>query len=165
MSSATPRISQTSFNHQGLVWSTSIFNRTQGIESITPYYLKAQSDPKEAVKEAVWEQVRKDHFPLLPSRQGAFFLFESESVARKRSAEWFPGQDRWFLRSQIVEGSGVMVADARWLNCQQQDWEKNAREYWAGNETSDPQREILVDGGVYFPDRRAEPFGFFRPQA
>ena len=58
-----------------------------------------------------------------------------------------------------------MVADARWLNCQQQDWEKNAREYWAGNETSDPQREILVDGGVYFPDRRAEPFGFFRPQA
>lgn len=77
----------------------------------------------------------------------------AEEITRK----WFP--DRNILRVQVTAGSKVWIADTKLHDCQPAEWSVNARRYWTGQTTGEPEFEVLVDGTVYFPDWRAKPFG------
>ena len=103
-------------------------------------------------KEDVWEAVRKQEFPRLPSRHDALFLFENEADLQKAWIKWWNGQSRRTLRAQIVEGALVHKADSRFLDCHESEWEENARRYWSELQTEDPIFEIVVQGRLYFPD-------------
>ena len=145
----------------GKVQSVSVWNRSPEMEGgvCSPYSLKAMSDPKEQI----WERVRLGMKRGLPSRQGAIYLFDNEKYAHEAMHSWFPGQTRTLVEARIALGSRVHAADARLLECVESDWEACAERYWQGEMKAAPIREILVDGTVYFPGWREEPFGLMKP--
>jgi hypothetical protein len=143
---------------KGLVATISAVNRLPDLaDALSPYAIKARSDPKELF----WERVRKEIDPNLPTRDGAFFLVESQARAQEVSDQWFKGQGRHILRTRIAKPSKVAIVDAKWLDAIAADWEGSARKYWRGEMSPNPAREVLVDGVVYFPDWTKPPFGLF----
>jgi hypothetical protein len=61
------------------------------------------------------------------------------------NAAWWNGA-RIILEAQIVSGANVGTFDARQLDASPDQWEAAARRYWAGEMTTDPRPEVLVDG-------------------
>ncbi len=100
---------------------------------------------READKEAVFEEVRRRDFPSAPSRMGALFFFASQADADAANAAWWRGQ-RVILRAQIVGAAGVGCFDARHLDAARDNWEAAARLYWAGERTTSPRLEVIVNG-------------------
>jgi len=148
------------FLGEGFCSSMSVICRMPGLEKVgSPYGFKAKVDDKEQT----WERVRTSEYPNLPSRCGAFFLFDDRQFAEQLRDRWFPGEDRIIVSVQIVEGSRVHRADAKWLDATPDRWEENARRYWSSEVTTDQRPEVLVDGAVYFPGWRDRPFGLLTP--
>jgi hypothetical protein len=145
------------FLAQGICWSISSFGRRPGMENAITMY-GAFGNPE---KEQAWERIRLDINPELPTRQHALFLFDNAEQAERAWQTWFPNENRVLVEARIVVGSAVHRADSRWLHCLQQQWDDNAKPYWRGEMTADPLPEVIVDGGVYFPDWENPPFGRF----
>lgn len=144
------------FLGKGVVTTISAINKMPGMAgALTPYAMKVRTDPKEIV----WERVRREINPRLPTRDGALFLVRNEEEAKNISAKWFPGENRHLLRAQIIIPSGFWCCDAQWLNANEEKWEQNAHRYWKSEMSDDPKREWLVDGAVYFLDWEKPPFG------
>lgn len=143
--------------NEGICWSISEIRKTPGLEkAASPYSSKFFMGDK---KEIVWGQVRINVNPRLPSRNGAIFLFEDEEMALTIMAKWFPTELRHLLEVRVVRDSSILRCDSKWLDCNEDQWKKNAFHYWSGNMTSDPIPEILIEGAVYFPGWQRKPFG------
>jgi len=144
---------------EGLLRSASAISRIDGLELVvSPYSLTAMTDDKEQV----WERVRASSFGSLPSRVRALFLLDSKDIVTRVLREWFGNEGRHVVKSRIVAMSAFHRADAKWLDCLENDWEDHARRYWSGEMSDDPIPEVLVDGAVYFPDWREPPFGMLQ---
>lgn len=142
--------------NEGICWSISAINCMPGLENaMSLYSLKVINDKKEKV----WDRIRMDIDTELPSRKGAIFLFDSEEMALAVMAKWFPTETRHLLEVRVTKGGKIRRADAKWLDCDEDRWEENAYQYWAGNMMCDPIPEVLVEGAVYFPGWKRQPFG------
>ena len=105
-------------------------------------------------KEDVWERVRADEFPLLPSRKNALFLFDDINAACEANRIWFR-LSRDLVRVRIVDESIVHKADSRWLDAYEDEWESAARNYWKGIMTrGNLFPEIVTRGEVYIDLRK-----------
>lgn len=142
---------------KGIISSISDINRIPGLENaVSPYALKAMND----AKEAAWEKTRLSIGVYLPSRLGAFYLFDNDIVAQTVAPTWFSNEtERHLLEVRVVRGARILRGDARLLDCDQTAWETASRRYWNGEMTADPLPEILVDGMLYFPYWDRPPFG------
>jgi hypothetical protein len=144
--------------HEGLCFSISTVNRMPNLENaVSEYAIKVMTDEKEGV----WERVRTDEFPDLPSRKGAVFLLDDIELAKQVRGTWFEGQERHLLEAHIIYGSRLHRADSGWLDCIPENWEEYARRYWHGDMNENAIPEVLVDGAVYFPAWDKPPFGLF----
>lgn len=141
---------------EGICWSISAINRMTGlINAISPYAWKVMSDRKEQV----WERIRTEVNPELPSRKGAIFLFDREDLILDIMAKWFPTEMRHLLEVRVVSGGKIHRTDSKWLDCEEDRWEENAYQYWCGDIMVDPVPEVLIDGAVYFLRWQRPPFG------
>jgi len=143
---------------QGICYSMSVINR-DAPDAVSLQSLKGRTD----AKEIAWEAARASGAPSLPTRNGAFFLFDDEDLAVDRSARWFQGQQRLLVRARIVVGSTVFRGDAEWLHVDEpEQWPDRARRYWSGEMTETPSPEVLVHGALYFPDWQTDVFNISR---
>lgn len=133
---------------QGLVYSVS----SVAIGQLGPAGTLYSFLNKEPEKEEMWERVRQERFPRLPSRNKALFLFDSRDTARIAICKWYGGESRILLRTRITTSALYHTADATWLDCERRNWESYAYGYWSGRMTDSPIREVIVCGAVYFPD-------------
>jgi hypothetical protein len=146
-------------NGEGILYSYSAIRRAGiGLDDLGTFYGLFN---KHQDKEAVWERVRVQEFNSRPTRQHALFLFDDESLAKEACTKWFANEDRVVVEARLVIGSNVHRADAKWLDAQQEKWMESAANYWRGDMTSSPYPEIIVEGAVYFPGWKEQPFGFF----
>ena len=141
---------------EGLCPSVSFQALVAGMDGLTTLYAIANS---ESPKEELWEHIRISDFPLLPSRLKALFLFESIEVANAARQWWFPNEKRLLLEARILFGARIHIADAKWLDSPESEWESAARNYWSGVLTHEPMPEVIVHGCVYFPSWKEPPFG------
>jgi hypothetical protein len=138
------------FISEGFSLSISAVNLLENMaEAVTLYGAGARF----ADKEKAWEEIRKAEFPALPTRINALFLFETKELAQRATADWFGNDNRPLVRAQLVDGSPIFRADAKWLDgATSNNVKDRARKYWLGEMTPDPMPEIIVCGLVYFPD-------------
>lgn len=145
------------FLSKGLCFSISAVNQMPNLENaVSPYALRAMTDEKEGV----WEHVRTNEFPDLPSRKGAFFFLDDIELANQLKETWFKGQEKHVLEAYIRDDSNLHRADSRWLDCIPENWEENALRYWKGDMNENAIPEVLVHGAVYFPGWDKPPFGW-----
>lgn len=143
---------------EGICWTVSMITEQPGMQdAVTPYSLLRH----DTSKEQRFEAIRKQHFPDHPSRDKALFLFVSKDDAQRGLRDWFPGEARQAVEARIVAGSRWHQADARWLERPPAEWDNSARSYWAGEITADPRLEVVIHGGLYFPEWRT--FGLLSP--
>lgn len=143
-------------NGEGVIASLSLAKQVAGQEDmLNPQVMKAMNDPKEQI----WERVREDINPQLPTRIGAFFMSANKVAASMINRRWFGGENRDLVAARAVEHSTIFNADASWLDSSKNEWEAAARKYWSGEATSNPMPEQLLHGAVYFPDWKKPPFG------
>lgn len=102
-------------------------------------------------KEDLWEAVRvKTDRDALPSRRNGFYAFRSADEAHEAAKIWGLG-DRLLVEVEPAEDAKVHQADAKLLDCTQDQWEANAEKYWQGEYTSNPLIEVIISGYLYFP--------------
>ena len=144
------------FLSKGFLISDSVTALTEGLQDVTtPYAFSRQDDPKEKL----WERIRESEYPQKPSRKKAFFLFDEQDTALHAKETWFPGEERRILNVRVLCGSMLHRGDSRWLDSFVNEWEENARKYWAGEMTKDPTPEVILHGVAFFPDWEEPPFG------
>lgn len=143
---------------EGWLHSASAMAATAPPGFVSPYWAKTMMGAVDPRKEAVWEAVRKDVSPDLPSRMGALFLFPTKEEAETSLTDWFKDSGRSiFLRVRMPFHS-AHLADGKWLDCIEREWIDCATRYWLGEMRVAPRRELVVDGRVYFPDWKMPPF-------
>lgn len=140
---------------EGICWSISAINRMPGLmNAMSPYTWRIMNDRKEQV----WERIRTEVNPELPSRKGAIFLFDREDLILDIMSKWFPTEMRHLLDVRVVSGGKMHRGDSKWLDCAEDLWEKNAYQYWSGGLMDNPVPEVLIEGAVYFPGWKRPPF-------
>lgn len=117
------------------------------LEAVSPYEAFKRGDEKEAC----FEFVRVQQFPMLPSRLGCLFLFLSREDADACNAKWWKGA-RVIVEGRIQSAQSAGIFDSRHLDTAADQWEAAARRYWTGDLMADPRREVLVDGEVQLVD-------------
>lgn len=110
---------------------------------VSPYQVFHQ----DKAKEAIFEEIRKNHYPARPSRMGAIYLFPDLKTANVANKKWW-GNKRNLYETKIKNGSIVMTADSEWLNCNEKQFEENAHNYFQEKETQNPLIEVVVMGVV-----------------
>jgi hypothetical protein len=140
---------------EGVFLSTSAA-RAEGLNAVTMH--GAFGNLK---KEAEWERVRLAVNAQLPTRQHAFFAFDTEDAATHAKNKWYPDEDRLRIEARAAAGAKMHRADSLLLDCQPAQWAANAERYWRGEMTDDPLPEIVFEGFAYFPGWREPPFGLF----
>lgn len=98
-------------------------------------------------KEAVFEEVRKAHYPHIPSRMGALYLFPDLDTAIKANQRWWGGKCSLY-GAIIQKGSSSFTADSKWLDCTAAEFEESAHSYFSGERTNDPCLEVIVMGTI-----------------
>jgi hypothetical protein len=82
------------------------------------------------------------------------WLFDDYILAKTKGEEWeFNKQGRELLEVEITLLFKIFKADSKWLNCNPAEYTGNARQYWSGQMSSEPEPEILLDGKI-------KPLGF-----
>ncbi|MFO0995291.1 MAG: hypothetical protein U1F33_01310 [Alphaproteobacteria bacterium] len=144
---------------EGICSSISMIASLPALDGSVPHFgLRLMSEEKENA----WESIRLLTDPRLPSRRHSALLFDDESIAREAATRWFAPEVKHVLDVRIVWGTKLHLADARWLECDEERWHDHAQAYWTGEMTNDPLPEVLVDGLVYFPSWRRPPFRLIR---
>lgn len=110
-----------------------------------------------AETEAIWEQVRAQHFPRKPSRLGALFLFDRRELSEANAAKWRPDLDVVVLRARTPRATCIHRGHTGWFGAFSAPPEQVAARYWNGEPCSGlpGSWEYVVDGAVYFPDWQA----------
>lgn len=143
---------------KGWTASVSYFVEMEGNDGfVTPYSMLHRDKDKEAV----WEAVRQQKFPKLPSRMKALYAFLTQTDAESALSlgGWFEEESRVIIAVQPSPNAVVHVADAGWLDSRADHWTASASEYWSGAKTDDPKPEVVLHGQFYCPGWREPPFG------
>jgi len=111
--------------------------------AVSPY----QAYHHDREKEKVFEKIRVTHYSVCPSRMGAIFLFPDLETAKLANQQWWKNK-RNLYGAEIENGSRVMIADSKWLNCNNNEYEKNAHYYFQEKQTPNPLMEVVVMGVV-----------------
>lgn len=100
-------------------------------------------------REEIFEKIRKEEFPKCPSRRDTLWLFADNVLANRKGKEWgFIEQGRELLEVEIIASLNSFKADSKWIDCNSSQYLKNARQYWSGKMTANPEPEILFDGKI-----------------
>lgn len=106
----------------------------------------------ELLKEYIFEDVRCNSFPNLPSRKNCLFAFPEDSNIQEMRNRFDLSEK---LYPNIVRIEGVekeynsVVVDANLLNCNMSKFDKItefAFQYWSGEKINEPLFEILFQG-------------------
>ncbi|HEY0943109.1 MAG TPA: hypothetical protein VGE08_23695 [Steroidobacter sp.] len=138
---------------QGYLLSASAMVASGLLGAVTPYSATHQ----DREKEQLFERVRTESYAALPSRLGALFVFDDRAHAIRAQQIWFTGVPTNVFECRLFSSAVRHTADSVLLNAQAADWEGNAHRYWQGEMTTQPLRETVVFGGVYFPDWNSIP--------
>ncbi|MBR1249201.1 DUF2441 domain-containing protein [Bradyrhizobium sp. AUGA SZCCT0169] len=142
---------------KGVVYSVSAIAAQPGLsQAFTPYAAGAIGQPKEIL----WEQVRAQSYPALPSRLKSLYCFETKEIAERAAREWFGNEVRIPLELRIGTAAIMHRCDAKLLEAPESDWKQSAERYWKGEMTAKPVPETIVHGPVYFPGWEQFPIGF-----
>ncbi len=103
----------------------------------------------ELLKELVFEGVRQEHFPTLPSRRRCIFLLplEDHNSAIKRFG--FSTERSTAVEISVDNAEDLFLADASLLNCnllKHDELKKEAQRYWSGHQSGEPLLEYLYVG-------------------
>lgn len=140
---------------EGLFASSSDLAAVDGLGDVgTPYYFANRRNPKERL----WETIREQEFPTLPTRMKALFLFDSLDAVRRAQRLWFPNDSRHVIETRVVISTKLHKADSRWLDTHASEWKSSARSYWSTKMTDEPMVEWIANGRVYFPHWKEPPF-------
>lgn len=97
------------------------------------------------IRERTFEDVRREYYPELPSRQKCLWLSEEDQLPFWRTME--ENTQRSLL---VLELSGdIFCGDAFWLTADtfsSIEYTNRARHYWSGDLTDVPQKEYLFYG-------------------
>lgn len=97
------------------------------------------------IREQVFENIRKEFYPDLPSRQKCLWLTDKEQLPYwKTMAE---NTQRAVLTLEI--NGTIFCADDTWLTANtfsSQEYTERAHHYWSGEMTSTPRQEYLFCG-------------------
>jgi hypothetical protein len=118
------------------------------INAQTPYSLRNINNDKERI----FEEIRLEHYPNLPSRLKSLYIFDSYSLVEKSLIEWFPNQQKIIHECRVLNDAIVHKADTVWLNTLSHQWSDAAHKYWSGEASTSYFPETLVQGAIYFPD-------------
>lgn len=111
------------------------------------FYMTATGENK--IREQIFEEIRAKEFSSLPSRRSAIWLFDNFSLAQKCGEKWnFVKQGRDLLEVEIVFCRQMIKVDSKWVTCVATEYINNARKYWSGEMSDDPEPEILFDGAL-----------------
>lgn len=134
---------------QGAILAASLVGQAGSIaEHIqTPYSIFNMNDEKERM----FEEVRSSKYPNLPPRFKSFYVFDDIELAEQANREWFASEPRSILECRLIVGSTVHKADTKWLNSLSEEWSMMAEKYWSGAMSENSFPEILVQGGLFFP--------------
>ncbi|MDE3021721.1 MAG: hypothetical protein KGI54_07650 [Pseudomonadota bacterium] len=108
-------------------------------------------------KEKLFEKVRQDKYPALPSRLKTIYLFDDYALVERALKDWFENDPRNVHECRILVGSNTHKADTEWLNCHQNEWEQCSHKYWNGIMSPNAFPEVIVDGVIYFPNYTSFP--------
>ena len=103
-------------------------------------------------REYVYERIRAAEFAAMPSRMRSAFAFCDEAVAGAFNQPNAP----LLYRVQLVPGANAAKVDMQWLDVVPHTFDEAddcARHYWGGNETPQPQWEVLSEAGFTVVDR------------
>jgi hypothetical protein len=131
--------------------SAAVANGLHG--AVTPY-CAAHRDRE---KEQLFEPVRAESYAVLPTRLGAMFVFDDRAHAARAQQTWFAEASTHIFECRLFTNAVRHKADSVLLNAQAPDWNGNPHRYWQGQMTAQPLPEIIVFGGVYFPDWQSFP--------
>ena len=134
--------------NKGCLFSVSAMVANGLYGAVTPYSV-AHRDRK---KEHQFERVRVESYAVLPTRMGALFVFDDRAHVAHAQQTWFTGTPTNVYECRLFASSVRHKADSILLNTEAPDWDGNAHRYWQGQMTEQPLPEIIVFGGVYFPD-------------
>lgn len=124
----------------------STFDVTQG--NIEFLYQNLKSISKEVafyIREQVFEEVRKEHFPYLPSRQKCLWVTEEEQLPYWKTMA--DNEQRYLLTLEL--NGDLFCGDAYWLTADtfsSIEYEKRANHYWSGKLSTIELKEYLFNG-------------------
>ncbi len=106
-----------------------------------------------AIRELAFEEVRRAHFPHLPSRFRCMFLTDSRDLCLKSLHNFYQkGHGQFFQAVEVkVSGEALFVRDGATgrFGLSYNDYLKKAEHYWAQDTSStQPIQEILFCGDV-----------------
>ena len=133
---------------KGIIFSVSMTAALPGMSGATTRYAAGAVGQ---AKEALWERVRVEINPALPSRIKSLYCFETKDLAARAAREWFCNEVRIPLELRIATASITHRCDAMLLEAQEVEWKQCAERYWKGELTAKPFPETLVHGAAYFP--------------
>jgi hypothetical protein len=123
--------------------------RPSDLSKVSDEFLKLQASATKA-KELLFEEVRVQDFPSLPSRRSAIFLFPStEEPVSFMERMKFVAADRTVVEIEPLPTARIHRADANQLNCNglsRTEQKRDAALYWQGSVTREPVIEVLLDG-------------------
>lgn len=132
----------------------SIFQSADSQENIDQLknILNNSSQSQELLREYIFEEIRLEKFPDLPSRKNCMFCLPDNCTLKSArevfnlSIEYRPTT----LRIEGVKGEHIFCeCDANWLNCNIKkinEVKESAYKYWDGHKTEKPMIEILFSG-------------------
>lgn len=97
------------------------------------------------IREYVFEEVRKEFYSYLPSRQKCLWLCEEEQIAYWRTLR--ENESQYLLKLQI--NGEIFCGDDRWLTANtfsSVEYAKRAKQYWGGEMSDSPRKEYLFYG-------------------
>ena len=103
----------------------------------------------ELLKELVFENVRQEKFPSLPSRKRCIYLLELENHTAAIQRFGFSTERPTAVRVEVENAGDLFHADASLLNCNLLKYKQlteQAERYWSGERSSKPLLEYLYVG-------------------
>ncbi|MHA1942226.1 MAG: DUF2441 domain-containing protein [Candidatus Hodarchaeales archaeon] len=135
---------------ENIKMASGISLRDQIIKEIEEIYVQGKYT-SELLKEYIFEEVRINSFPRLPSRKRCIFLFDKElDIVSYANRLEFDMSNYSLLEIEAVEPIGkIFRANMQLLDVNSGDYgdfKKNAEEYWACCSQIDINSEVLFEG-------------------
>lgn len=117
-------------------------------ENIEFFYKTLKETAKETsicIREYAFEEVRKEYYPELPSRQKCLWVSRKDDVNYWKTQINIPNR---FLLTLELTGD-VFAGDSKWLDPKtfsSEEYKERALHYWREEKTSNPQMEYLFSG-------------------
>lgn len=133
-----------------LVDGTELKSRYGNMLQDKRYFKYSYHNYMQYIKEMIFEDTRKGHFPNAPSRLNCLYLFKGIEIAKVYANE----QNKKYITEVTIISSGrILTADMTWLNIANQrqsydELKEIAHRYFNGEKSNSPLWETLFDGEV-----------------